>query len=76
MQTIAISIDTETLRQVDRLRVARRTSRSELIRTALQRFVEDQERLAWETKDAALYKKHGKMINAQVSAALDDQADL
>lgn len=80
MQTIAISIDEPTLKAIDRLRAgagkgAKRASRSELIRRAVQQFVEDQERLAWEARDAALIERHHRRLNAEAQAALEDQAE-
>jgi len=78
MQTIAISIDGPTLKAVDRLRGVKtgaRTSRSELIRLALQQFVAQQERLEWEARELLLLKKHRRALNAGALAALEDQAE-
>jgi metal-responsive CopG/Arc/MetJ family transcriptional regulator len=79
MQTIAISIDSPTLKAVDRLRRgrgARATSRSELIRRALQQYVGEQQRLAWEARERSVLRKHGRSLNADALAALADQAEL
>lgn len=78
MQTIAISIDAPTLKAIDRLRGSAkrsRTSRSELIRRAVQRYVAEQGRLEWEARERAIIKKHHKSLNAEAFAALDDQAE-
>lgn len=78
MQTIAISIDTLTLEAVDRLRGRRkpnRTSRSELIRRALQRYVAEQDRLEWEEREREIIKKHRKSLNADALGALEEQAE-
>lgn len=77
MQTIAISIDAPTLKAVDRLRsVGKRkpTSRSEVIRQALQRFVAEQNRLEWEAREREIIKKYHKSLNAEAFAALSAQA--
>jgi metal-responsive CopG/Arc/MetJ family transcriptional regulator len=77
VQTIAISIDTPTLKAVDRLRgVGKRklASRSEVIRQALQRYVAEQHRLEWEARERDIIKRHHKSLNAEASAALADQA--
>jgi metal-responsive CopG/Arc/MetJ family transcriptional regulator len=78
MQTIAISIDAPTLEAVDRLRRvggAQATSRSELIRRALQQYVAEQQRLAWEAREREVLRKHGRSLNAGGLAALADQAE-
>lgn len=77
MQTIAISIDAPTLKAVDRLRgrgAGGRTSRSEVIRQALQQFVAQQDRLEWEARERQVLKRHHRALNAGALAALEDQA--
>lgn len=79
MQTIAISIDTPTLRAIDKLRgSAKRTrrSRSELIRRAVQQYVAEHERLAWEARERAVIKAHHRSLSADALGALADQAEL
>ena len=77
MQTIAISIDTATLEAVDRLRRKRkpdRTSRSELIRRALQRYVAEQDRLEWEARERD-YQEASQELNADALARAREQAE-
>ena len=77
MQTIAISIDTATLEAVDRLRRKRkpdRTSRSELIRRALQRYVAEQDRLEWEARERD-YQEASQEPNADALARAREQAE-
>jgi metal-responsive CopG/Arc/MetJ family transcriptional regulator len=78
VQTIAISIDAPTLKAVDRLRReagGTRTSRSELILRALQQFVAQQQRLEWEEREREVLRKHGRSLNRDALAALEEQAD-
>lgn len=78
MQTIAISIDEASLAAIDRLRTRGRgikTSRSELIRQAVQRYVAEFERLHQENRELGILKRHHKKLNAQARAALDEQAE-
>jgi metal-responsive CopG/Arc/MetJ family transcriptional regulator len=78
MQTIAISIDEASLAAIDRLRSRGRglkTSRSELIRQAVQRYVADLERLQQESRELGILQRHHKKLNAQARAALDEQAE-
>ncbi len=78
MQTIAISIDEASLAAIDRLRTRGRgikTSRSELIRQAVQRYVAELERLQREARELGVLRRHHKKLNAQARAALDEQAE-
>lgn len=77
MQTIAISIDEPTLLALDRVRTMRarsKTSRSEFIRRAVQRYLADLERAEHEAREVAIVEKHHKKLNAQALAAIEEQA--
>ena len=81
MKTIAITIDEPTLAAIDRLvrgsrkgTPQRRTSRSELVRRALQEFVVQVERAQREEQDRAILAKHRTVLARQAKALVGLQA--
>jgi metal-responsive CopG/Arc/MetJ family transcriptional regulator len=88
MKTIAISIDTPTLAAIDRIaralgkrsgrgeRGKRASNRSEVIRDALQRFVEHYERQTRETEERRIFSKHRAKLGRELQALVAEQAEL
>jgi metal-responsive CopG/Arc/MetJ family transcriptional regulator len=84
MQTIAISIDGPTLAAIDRIARAigkrsarggkRGANRSEVIRGALQRFVEHYERQNREAEERRILSKHRARLGRQLEALISEQA--
>jgi metal-responsive CopG/Arc/MetJ family transcriptional regulator len=77
MKTIAITIDEETLEQVDRLvgRGGRAgDNRSHLIRNAVHDYVSRLERLANDEREAAIVRRHRGRLARQASALVREQA--
>jgi metal-responsive CopG/Arc/MetJ family transcriptional regulator len=84
MKTIAVSIDEASLAAIDRM--ARlggrgtsrkgRANRSELVRRAVQEFVERQHKREREENDRRILAAHRGQIDRQVSALVAEQADV
>lgn len=72
MKTIAITIDDDTLERVDRLGGAR--GRSKVIRDAVREHVARLERLAEESREAAVIRKHRGRLSRQAEALVRAQA--
>ena len=87
MKTIAISIDGPTLAAIDRIaralgkrsgrgeRGKRAANRSEVIRDALQRFVEHYERQNREAEERRILSKHREKLGRQLAALVAEQAE-
>ncbi len=77
MQTIAISIDDDTLRRVDRLvklNGPAGRNRSRVIRQAVHEYVSRLERVAQEDKEAAILRRHRGRLARQAGALVRAQA--
>jgi metal-responsive CopG/Arc/MetJ family transcriptional regulator len=87
MKTIAISIDAPTLAAIDRIaralgkrsgrreRGKRASNRSEVIRDALQRFVEHYERQKREVEERRILSKHRDKLGRELKALVAEQAE-
>lgn len=84
MKTIAVTIDEATLRAIDKLARARnktggqaaRTSRSAIVRAALRRYVDAQEREAREARERRIFARHREKLARQAKALIREQASL
>ena len=76
MKTIAITIDEETLAQIDELTASsdRFGSRSALVRDALAVYVARERRVGEEKRERQVIRKHKQSLNAQLEALVDEQA--
>ena len=82
MKTIAITIDEETLRAVDKLAEGgqptrgRRsgTSRSAVVRTALRLYVEARGREEREGRERLIFARHREALARQAKALVSEQA--
>lgn len=77
MKTIAITIDEETLRELDRFLAGRRAtwrSRSRLAREALREFLAHQRRRAEEEHEREVFRRHRAKLRRQAAALVRDQA--
>lgn len=77
MKTIAISIDDDTLRRVDRLVALNRPAgrnRSRVIRQAVHEYVSRLERVAEEEQEAAIIRRHRGRLARQAGALVRAQA--
>ena len=83
MKTIAISIDEASLAAVDRLAQAagrrqgrgRKTNRSEVVRRAVQEFLERQRRHEREERDRRILSAHRDEIGRQGASLVAEQAE-
>jgi metal-responsive CopG/Arc/MetJ family transcriptional regulator len=62
MKPIQLLIDEELVRRLDREAKRIRTNRSKLIRLAVERFLQDQQRLALEEADRRGYERRPQRI--------------
>ena len=77
MKTIAITIDEDTLRRVDRLaprRGSAGTNRSRLIRQAVQEYVARVERQLAEEQESVILRRHRAALGRQTKALIAEQA--
>lgn len=77
MKTIAMTIDEPTLKRIDRLAASDAVpwkSRSEVIRHAVQQFVNHLERVAEEDREREIFRRHGARLNRQAAALIKEQA--
>ena len=77
MKTIAITIDNETLQNIDRLlsregKVWR--SRSHIIRKSVQEFVARLEQMMEEERERKIFRRHRTRLNRQAAALVKGQA--
>ena len=81
MKTIAMSIDEETLTAIDQLAagslgVAKKRSRSEIMRAALREYVSRQRLARREHLEKEIFAKHRNKLDKELSALVDEQAKL
>ena len=82
MQTIAVTVDTETLEAIDRLggsgakprRGRPRANRSAVVRVALRRYVEARSREASEDRERRIFARHRDKLARQAKALVAEQA--
>ena len=72
MKTIAISIDGDMLRRIDRLSVG--VNRSQLIRKAVQDYLTHLERIAEEEREREIFKRNRRRLERQAIALVKEQA--
>ena len=72
MKTIAVTIDDAILRRLERLTGS--ANRSQLIRSAVQAYLERLERAASEEQEAAVFRRHRGRLARQAAAAVRAQA--
>jgi metal-responsive CopG/Arc/MetJ family transcriptional regulator len=79
MKTIAISIDENMLRRVDRFTSKtgdQRQNRSQLIRQAVQKYVESLERQAEEEREREIFRRQRQRLERQAIALVKEQAKI
>jgi metal-responsive CopG/Arc/MetJ family transcriptional regulator len=79
METIAITIDRDTLDRLDRLAARRgpgRANRSRVIREAVQEYVARFERAIDDEREAAVIRRHRGRLARQASALVREQAKI
>lgn len=67
------------LQHVDKLIIRDKvnfTSRSEIIRRAVQEFIVRLERNAEEKKEREIFRKHRELLNCQAEALIKEQAEI
>ncbi len=78
MKTIAITIDEDMLKRIDRIvalnAVAR--NRSQVIRQAIQEFIARLERLAEEEREREIFRRQRQRLARQADALVKEQAKL
>jgi hypothetical protein len=79
MKTIAITIDNDTLNDLDRLLAAGAKggtagNRSRMIRDAVREYIRTRERATAEAREAAIIRRHRNRLTKQNRAAIREQA--
>src|SRR5205807_3735193 len=77
MKTIAITIDEPTLKKVDPLATDAQLpfkNRSDVIRRAVEQFVNSLEREAEEQRETEIFQRHKSRLNRQAIALIKEQA--
>ena len=77
MKTIAITIDEPTLKRLDQLATDTDFSfrnRSDVVRRAVQQFLERVQREAEERRETEIFRKHKSRLNRQAAALIKEQA--
>ncbi len=76
MKTIAVTIDEETLDRVDELAASsdRYTSRSALVRAALDGYVARERRLREEDRERRIISEHKESLADELAALVAEQA--
>jgi metal-responsive CopG/Arc/MetJ family transcriptional regulator len=78
MRTIAITIEEETLEQVDRVAASGRTgptaNRSKVIRAAVREYLARLERAVEEEREREILKRHSRRIARDAAALVREQA--
>lgn len=78
MKTIAITIDEDMLKRIDRLVAinAAARNRSQIIRQAIREFIARLERLAEEEHEREIFRRHRQRLARQADALVKEQAKL
>lgn len=79
MKTIAITIDEHMLQRIDRVLTdggTARRNRSQIIRQAVQEYVERLERLAEEEREREIFRRRRRRLARQAAALVKEQAKL
>jgi metal-responsive CopG/Arc/MetJ family transcriptional regulator len=79
MKTVAITIDEDMLRRIDRLATkgtATIKNRSQVIRQAVREYVARIERLAEEERERKVFRRHRQLLERQAKALVEEQAKL
>ena len=79
MKTIAITIDEHTLHRIDHFVAAggaTSRNRSQIIRQAVQEYLERRERLAEEEREREIFQRHRQRLARQAAALVKEQARL
>jgi metal-responsive CopG/Arc/MetJ family transcriptional regulator len=79
MKTIAITIDDDTLQRIDRFLAGNgttRLNRSQIIRQAVQEYLERLERLAEEEREREIFQRHRQRLARQAAALVKEQAKI
>ncbi len=79
MKTIAITIEETMLLRIDRL-VSRKTddtrNRSQIIRQAVAKFVEQREQQDEETREREIFQRHRQRLARQADALVKEQSKI
>jgi metal-responsive CopG/Arc/MetJ family transcriptional regulator len=79
MKTIAITIDDNMLERIDRYVAGSgtvRRNRSQIIRQAVQEYLERMERLTEEEREREIFQRHRQRLARQAAALVKEQAKL
>ncbi|MGE0131004.1 MAG: CopG family ribbon-helix-helix protein [Blastocatellales bacterium] len=79
MKTIAITIDDNMLQRIDNFVAGNgeaRPNRSQIIRQAVQEYLERMERLAEEEREREIFRRHRQRLARQATALVKEQAKL
>ena len=79
MKTIAITIDDYMLQRIDHIVAdngVTRRNRSQIIRQAIQEYLERMERLAEEEREREIFQRHRQRLARQATALVKEQAKL
>ncbi len=79
MKTIAITIDENVLQRIDQFVAGGRTTyrnRSQIIRQAVEEYLERLERLAEEEREREIFQRHSRRLARQAAALVKEQAKL
>ncbi len=79
MKTIAITIDDHLLQRIDHIVIGNgvmRRNRSQIIRQAIQEYLERMERLVEEEREREIFQRHRQRLARQATALVKEQAKL
>ena len=78
MKTIAITFDETLVQRLDRWaeRGTSRQPRAQLIRQAVQEYLEKLERLAEEERERAIFRQHRQRLALEAEALVQEQAQV
>jgi len=79
MKTIAITIDDHMLQRIDHIVIGNgvtRRNRSQIIRQAIQEYLERMERLVEEEREREIFQRHRQRLARQATALVKEQAKL
>lgn len=75
MKTIAITIEEQSLQELDQLGQVEGRNRSEVVREAVQEYLADRHRLQDEEKERKVFRRLRKKLGQQAEAMIREQAE-
>lgn len=76
MKTIAITIDSQTLKGIMRLEKKKGMNRSEIFREAAAMYVAQERRIEDEERERKIFRRHKRKLFRQSTALIKEQAEL